>query len=297
MLVSPRLRWLSAGAVVTILALAVACRTDNMAPKMQAPAMSRAQADSLGQVMVAEAESELDGATISGAALAPALAAPLGPFADGGMHCIPDVSPSPVVNSDGDRVPDSVRITFSNCSFSEGRESQTISGSIDIIDPTPATTDRAVKTVFNDFLRLEVEKGRTHSRLVSGARESLRDANQILQSEANFQTVFTFGNGRTATSDRDWSATFTADVPGSIQPDAALPSGTVNIAGTSTFTRDTKSFALTVSTDPVLHYNAACTVRPKFDAGTFHATVTRNGATSNVTVAFTACGQFTVTRS
>jgi hypothetical protein len=71
----------------------------------------------------------------------------------------------------------------------------------------------------------------------------------------------------------------------------------VNIAGTATFTRDTNSFALTVSTDPVLHYNAACTVRPKFDAGTLKATVTKNGATSNVTIAFTACGTFTVTRS
>jgi hypothetical protein len=36
---------------------------------------------------------------------------------------------------------------------------------------------------------------------------------------------------------------------------------------------------------------------PRFDAGTLTAVVTRNGATSTVTVQFTACGTYTVTRS
>ncbi len=296
MLSSVQLRWLSAGAVIAV-ALVAACNTDNMTSNTQVPALTRAQAESLGQVMVAEAQNELDGVTISGMALGPALAAPFGPMADHGLNCLPTFSPIPVVNSDSDRVPDSVRITFPNCAFAEGDEADTISGSIDVIDPTPAVTDRALKLVFSDFRRVEVEDGRTRSSLVNGARESLRDANQISQSETNFETVFAFGDGDTATSNRNWNATFTADVPGSIQPDAALPSGTLNIAGTATFTRDTNSFALTVSTDPVLHYNAACTVRPKFDAGTFQAIVTKNGATSTVTIAFTACGQFTVTRT
>src|SRR5438309_438390 len=92
-------------------------------------------------------------------------------------------------------------------------------------------------------------------------------------------------------------STFTADAAGSIQPDARLPSGTLSIDGTSTWTHGTNSYALTVSTNPVLHYNASCTARPKFDAGTLKTTVTRNSTTSTVTIAFTACGQYTVTRS
>lgn len=295
MLNSVQSRWLTAGAVVAA-ALIAACNTDNMSPG-KTPALSRAAAESLGQVMVANVESELDGITLSGASIGPAFAAPAGPMADDGLRCIPDFSPTPVVNSDSDRVPDSVRITFPNCAFAEGNEADTISGSIDVIDPTPAATDRALQLVFTDFRRVEVEDGRTRSSLVNGTRESIRDANEISQRETAFHTVFTFGDDRTATSDRDWNATFTADVPGSIQPDTRLPSGTLDVAGTATFTRDTNSFALTVSTNPVLHYNAGCTTRPKFDAGTFMATVTRNGATSNVTIAFTACGTFTVTRS
>lgn len=295
MLSSVKMRWLAAGAVATA-AFVAACNTDSMSPRTT-PALSRVQAESLGQVMVANVESELDGITLSGASLAPALAAPAGPMADDGLRCIPDFSPTPVVNSDSDRVPDSVRITFPDCASVEGNEADTISGSIDVIDPTPAATDRALKLVFTDFRRVEVEEGRTRSILVNGARESVRDASQISQSETSFHTAFTFGDGRTATSDRTWNATFTADVPGSILPDARLPSGTLDVAGTATFTRDTNSFALTVSTNPLLHYNAGCTTRPKFDAGTFMATVTKNGATSNVTIAFTACGTFTVTRS
>ena len=296
MLSSVKMRWLAAGAVASA-ALVAACNTDNMSPH-GTPALSRAQADSVGQVMVSEAQNELDGVTLSGVALGPAMAAPLGPMADGGLNCVPTFSPTPITDSDSDRVPDSVRITFPNCAFVEdSSEADTISGSIDIIDPTPSVPDRARKMVFTDFRRVEVEDGRTRSSLVNGARESVRDANQIVQSETNFRTAFTFGDGDSATSDRTWNATFTADTAGSIRVDAPLPSGTLSVNGTATFTRDTNSFALSVSTNPVLHYNSGCTTRPKFDAGTFMATVTKNGATSNVTIAFTACGTFTVTRS
>jgi hypothetical protein len=295
MLSSTKSRWLVAGAVATA-ALVAACNTDNMSSR-PTPALSRVQAESLGQVMVANAQNELDGITLSGASFAPALAAPAGPMADGGLNCIPAISPMPVVNSDSDRVPDSVRITFPNCAFVQDSEADTISGSIDLIDPTPTVTDNARKLVFTNFRRVEVEDGRTRSSLVNGARQSLRDANQIVQSETNFRTVFVFGDGDTATSNRNWNVTFTADTAGSIREDAPLPSGTLDVNGTAMFTRDTNSFALTVSTSPVLHYNATCTVRPKFDAGTFKAVVTKNGATSTVTIAFTACGTFTVTRS
>ena len=118
---------------------------------------------------------------------------------------------------------------------------------------------------------------------------------------ANFETVFTYPDNSTATHVRNWNSTFTADVAGSIQPDAPLPSGTWSIDGTSTWTRGDRSYDLIVSTNPDLHYNATCTVRPKFDSGTLHVQVTRMNGTETqqmtVTIAFTACGQYTVTRS
>jgi len=172
-----------------------------------------------------------------------------------------------------------------------------VRGIIDIVDPTPAVTDRSVKTVFTDLTWVHVRDGKVRSLVVNGTRETLRDASVIAQIEKDFKSTYTFPDGSTSSHDRNWNSTFTADVPGSIQPDAPLPSGTLSIDGTSTWTRGTNSYSLTVLTDPVLHHNASCTVRPKFDSGTLQTTVTRNGNTSHVTIQFTACGQYTVTRS
>jgi hypothetical protein len=66
---------------------------------------------------------------------------------------------------------------------------------------------------------------------------------------------------------------------------------------TSSWTRGTRTYSLTVTTNPPLHYTATCTTFPRFDAGTLTAAITRNGQTMNVVIQFTACGQYTVTRS
>ena len=84
---------------------------------------------------------------------------------------------------------------------------------------------------------------------------------------------------------------------GSIQIGSPLPSGTWSIAGSSTWTSGPLSYSLSASTSQPLHFNASCTVDPRFDAGTLVIAVTKNSATSNVTIQFTACGQYTVTRS
>ena len=55
--------------------------------------------------------------------------------------------------------------------------------------------------------------------------------------------------------------------------------------------------SLSATTSQPLHFNASCTVDPLFDSGTLVIAVTKNSATSNVTIQFTACGQYTVTRS
>ena len=92
-------------------------------------------------------------------------------------------------------------------------------------------------------------------------------------------------------------STFTADVAGSIVPQQPLPSGNWSIGGTSSWTRGANTYALTVTTGPALHYNASCTTAPRFDAGTLTVVATRGGRTATLTIAFTACGERTVTRS
>src|SRR3989449_267215 len=195
--------------------------------------------------------------------------------------------------------PDSLNFTFAGCIIQRPLETITLSGAIDYVDPTPTTTDHSARVRFTDFTRtvMKLLSGRTTSVELNGVRTFTGTADVLEHSETNFRTDYTYADGSTATHLKTWSSTFTADVPGSSQFGSPLPSGTWNIAGTSTWTRGDRTYSLSVTTNPPLHYNADCTVAPKFDAGTISAVVTRNGQTMNITVQFTACGQYTVTRS
>jgi len=283
-------------ALAIVAGAALAACSDHMSP--QAPVMSQAQADSMGDVVVADVENELDaGTAASGIGFVPG--APAGPALSPSVRCVPVVSPLPAVNSDSDRVPDSVHVAFTDCVIGFLRGADTIRGAIDIVDPTPMGTDRSLKLVFTDFARIFVDRyGHTASTTVNGSREAIRDSSQLSQTEVGFRTDYVFGNGATATSLRDWAIAFTPDPPGLIVHDAGLPSGVLAITGSSTFTRDgTTQFDLLVSTPTPLHFDATCTDRPRFSTGTLKAVVTRQGATSTVMIQFTACGQFTVTKS
>lgn len=273
-----------------------ACSTDHTGPA--AGVLSQAQADSLGDVVTADIQSELDVATAtSGTGLVPG--APVGPLTGPPLLCLPQISPAQPANSDGDRVPDSVRITFTNCVISFRQSSDTVRGTIDIVDPTPTITDRSLRQVFTDFARIFVDRhGHVASITLNGARQAIRDSAELSQTSTNFRTDYRFSNGDSASDLRNWNIVFTAASAGAIRPDAPLPSGTLTINGSSTLTlNDTTVFSLQVSTPVTLHRDATCDLRPQFDAGTVVAVVTKKGVTATITIQFTACGQFTVTRS
>lgn len=291
----PERRWLSYAAVLALVAFGAAC-SDTAGPGQAA--LSNAQADSLAEVITMDMDAEIDAAASGGGSASFAVTAS-GELSINAAPCIPTVSPTPIVNTDGDRTPDSVRIAFANCANTWMFHVDSISGSIDLIDPTPAVAGKGLKAVFTELRhkRVYTVSGLFTSITLNGTRLAQRDSSQITHTVTDFSTDFVFRNGGTASHDRTWSSVFTADVAGSIQRDAVLPSGTWNVSGTSTWTSGTASRQVTVTTNPALHYNASCSVVPRFDAGTVTAVVTRNGATSTVTIQFTACGAYTVTRS
>lgn len=292
---------LTLAAAAAVLLVAAACEKNATGPTQ---VISRVQANDMAQELTTDVDLLASSVTfessttpfaaeVSGSSTTPSLSS---------SPC-PAVSPLPPANSDGDRVPDSVRFDFAGCSFTGTRFTIALNGTIDIIDPTPTDSDRAIEWKFADFMRSVTDNstGATFSTKQNGIRMVTATANALSHTETNFRTDFTYPNGSTATHVRDWTSTFTADVAGTIQPDQPLPSGLWHISGTSTWTRGDRSYELMVSTDPDLHRNADCTVRPKFDSGTLHAQITRvNGdqtQQATVTVQFTACGQYTVTRS
>jgi len=299
--VTTRSTTLTLAGAAAVLLVAAACENatqpTQVITRVQANDMAQeltTDVDLLASSVTFESSTTPFAAEVGGSATTPSLS---------GSGPCPAISPLPPANSDGDRVPDSLQFNFAGCSFSGMRFTVALSGTIDIIDPTPTASDRAIEWKFGDFMRSVTNNatGATFSTKQSGIRMVTASADALSHTETNFQTVFTYPNGSTATHVRDWTSTFTADVAGTIQPDQPLPSGLWHISGTSNWTRGDRSYELMVSTDPDLHHNADCTVRPKFDSGTLHAQITRvNGdqtQQATVTVQFTACGQYTVTRS
>jgi len=291
-----------AGTAVVLLIGANACSTDHgTAPTT--PIVSQVQAESLAKAVVSDVVSEMGTATMDGTAAAPAAAAPL--FATAptgtspGSQCIPAKSPASPLDSDHDGVPDSVRFDYAGCVISYPLTIDSLSGTIDLIDPTPLTADHAVERVFTNFRRATVNliSGATTAVTENGVRTASHDMTTLRTSETNFRTDYVYANGAAAAHMRTWTSLFTADVAGSIQPNALLPSGTWTVTGTSSWTRGHSSYSLTVTTNPPLHYTASCTTAPRFDAGTITAVVTQGTHTMTVSIQFTACGKYTVTRS
>src|SRR6184192_486121 len=284
-------------AAATLAALVIAACTDTQSPTSTS-GLTQPQAQAVGDVVASDVAALPEGMTFSasGSGLLAQLAPPaaVGPT----PACTPTRTPASPANSDGDPIPDSVHVDFADCTTSSGSYTVTVSGTIDFVDPTPTTTDFGLRTRYTDFTRgvTNTATNQTRSTKESGIREVIASASGLQETETNFRTDHTFFDGTTASHVRDWSVTFTPDQGGTIQHDH-LPSGTLAVSGTSSWTSGSNSYSLSVSTNPPLHYNATCTVGPRFDTGTVTAQVIKNGVTTTVTVTFTGCGQYSVSKS
>jgi hypothetical protein len=223
-----------------------------------------------------------------------------------GMSAVPPacvtVSPTPIVNSDSDIVPDSVQFDYNSCGFSRagGFLLDSLSGAIDFVDPQPTTDSHGVRHWFHDFTRVRVNVAiprRSFIAVHNGEREWGGNADTLGHTITNFSSSWTHPGGRVTTHEKDWAAKFTATTPGSISASAALPAGTWTGNGTSTWATANRSWAVTLTTPEALSYDPSCTVTPRLTDGTLNLVATRNGVTTNITVAFINCGEYTVTRT
>src|SRR5213080_1916187 len=188
--------WAAAGTITV--ALFAACSTSPSTSPQQ-PVLTQPEANAVAEVVATDAASLAGGATLDAATMpgAPAMAMPT-------AGCTPTRSPSPPTNSDGDPVPDSVRIDFTGCTFNGDAHTVTLSGSIDIVDPTPAITDRAFRTGNNAFTRTvtNTTTGTTRSVVENGVRSVVPTADQV-QLADTMTTEYTFASGSTASHVRN----------------------------------------------------------------------------------------------
>ncbi len=274
------------GLIATVAFAAAACG-GGTAPKTL---LTTQQAVFLSEAVALDAEGDVADATATGATTTYNDAPPRGNVSlSSSPQCTIARSPASPPDADGDGVPDSVRLTVSGCVLSYPSETDTLRGTIDILDPT-AGVDHAVKRIFTSLVRARLRSGTLTSETWNGTRMTTRDSSTLHHTDTNLRADYVFPNGTAATHVRTWTSTFTADTPASIQADQPLPSGTWTITGTSSWAQGGNAYSITVSTSRALHYNASCTATPRFDAGTLTAAVTLGGQMATVTIQFTGCG-------
>jgi hypothetical protein len=290
-----------AASLAAAVLLATAC-SDSGSPSTTGDNLTSAQTQDLGDEVAADAgdlsdEFQFDAGT--GLAMnvsenLPHLVVP--------PACV-TISPASPVNTDGDAVPDSVRFDYSDCGFSRagGNIIDSLGGFIDFIDPLPADSSVGVKHRFTNFTfkRINVPfPRRSYVAVRNGVREWGGSADTLGHTITDFTTTWThLQSGRTSSHVRNWTGKFTADAAGSIMVGADLPAGLWTVNGTGTWSTESRSWTLQTSTTTPLHFNPACTNYPRLDAGELTVVVSRNSSQTTVTVDFTACGQYTVTRT
>jgi len=280
------------GALILLAAGIVACSDDPTAATDAA--LSLAQADSVAAVVVADLDGVPDGAVLDlfGGGL------PAGPAGPGAGLCVPTITPMPPVNSDADLVPDYVSIDWTGCVIETPRGTVERFGTMELFDIEPLVAGHTIRAVLTDFGRRVTRTGSDASWSVmhNGERTFMASATAIQHEEIDFLSQFTYPDGSTAQHLRNWSAAFAAD-PGETISIGRLPAGTWEVNGTSTWEKGDRSWSLGVTTVEGLHLDPACEFPPRFDDGIVGIVVTRGSQESTVTIAFTACGEYTVTRS
>ena len=204
------------------------------------------------------------------------------------------VSPTTPGDSDGDGVPDDAIYFFTAppCRFTGWRGGTLeFTGQLRIQDPAPTDAGFGYEGTLTNFLtRFTNADGRTiydvrrnGSRVLSGSVSSL-----LLTTD--LQLIRTFIGKSDAAVDQQWTLTYTPATP--LQINTAVPSGSLDIAGTLDWTRATEHYVLTVTTPTPLHYNAECgnTVQ-RIDAGEMHLGGTFNDTDGVVLVRWSECGQ------
>lgn len=287
------------GAMVLTLA---ACSGNENGPTDNANVLSSAQTQDLGQDVAEDLVEMTDASVYDGSTGINMEGASIG-----GVHlthvppaCI-TVSPSPPTNSDGDIVPDSVRLTY-DCGFTRanGVLTDSLFGSIDFLDPQPTVVSLGVKHIFNDFTRKRINTAfplRSFTAVHNGTREWGGNTDTLGHTITDFTTVWTHVSGRQTTHVKNWVGKFTATTPGTIGLGIPLPAGAWTLDGTSTWSTANRSWNVAVTTAEALQYDPSCQVTPRFTDGTIDLVVTRNGAVTNIEIVFINCGQYQVTKT
>ncbi len=199
------------------------------------------------------------------------------------------VTPSPLVDTDADGVPDTATYTF-NCSKTDVVFSSSKKGTLLVTDPSSVagvwgfdSTSDLTETRTNNIT------GKTVTEVRKGSRSPRKTSDQVVQSH-NITVTRSVTDQPTATITNLWNYVFNATTPSSIVMGQPLPAGTASLSGNWSYNRDGKSRTYTVSTISPLQFDPTCTDRLKIVGGKLRGTLSNNSGEGFIEITFNACG-------
>jgi hypothetical protein len=281
------------------LTLAACSSSDSNAPGNAAP-LTQADAQVIGDEM----QSELAGMS-AGGSLPELMSCHFGffpgaiRFFHGPIHFgnppagCPTVTPDPLVDTDGDGIPDIMTLTFdpATCTFTRpgGDVTKELSGVLTVSDPSPGS-----KGLKLEFAELQQKVTFANSNFF------LRKVNgqwQLTSDDAGFQadenTTVDYQSSLRPNSQlvKVWNVTFTVETGSAFTPHAPLPSGDFVINGTTARTKDAVIRSFQIETVTPLHRDATCSEDNKFVSGELKITTVNTSGTQTVDIIFNPCGQ------
>lgn len=200
---------------------------------------------------------------------------------------------SDTTDTDGDGVPNDLLVSFDSpsCIRDSAGITASLSGSLRITDP--GTTAGFNVQYTNVAFRLEAANGDYFQVGMSGTQGVAATTTTASLNENVTVTITTQSAGETAslTVAQNWQAGFTAAGGETFDADGVLPSGDLNVSGSSTWTSGANAFSFTMTTPTALAHDAACTEEPTLTAGVVRAAVVGNRGGAVVRVEFIGCGQ------
>lgn len=196
-------------------------------------------------------------------------------------------------DTDGDGTPDQAVFTFAlpACHFTNYRGgSVDLTGTVTVSDPTPTAADlnRRVDLDAFTFAAMNAVATRSYTAVRSGSR-TLTGSSSGATLTNTITTVRTWNSQPAVTVTHNLQAQFSPISQPPLPPDVQHVSGTLNLTGTLTWSREGRSRVFTVTTITPLLYDATCTGprRARISAGELHWTLPSG---TYVKTVWTACG-------
>ncbi len=287
--------------------------TSSTGPQTGVPPVAVQQ--SLASTLASSISAQIEAMTATGAtpfiglfdresAVSTPLAARFGSGDHSGLHPLqftancPEISPTPIVDSDEDGVPDSVTevYTADNCTDNTNG-TLSLTGMFVIKDPNPHTPGLDYHAAITNFVIADNGTAGNEQVAVTLGLGGTLDIAETIGSITETGTYYISVNETQPQQVRDsvaanLTATYTFPAQSLLIEGDPLPAGTYSANGSESFTFNGTTYAFTLATTAALTVDPQCASR--VTAGEVTLTFGNSGA---VTITWSGCGAYTVAQS